>query len=141
MNRLLTAISAAAVTVLLPAAAAAEGNLASTPTRLELSINGRDLTYSATEFQLETGKYYILDVTSDGEEEVMVRMPDLFRNAWVNQMTINDIEVHNSGGAYGIEFDAAGTVSISFVPIRPGNYDFFSPGYEERGLRGTFVVR
>ena len=38
-------------------------------------------------------------------------------------------------------FDDEGSVDVFFVPIRPGNYDFFAPGHEQRGLKGTFVVR
>jgi hypothetical protein len=80
-------------------------------------------------------------MTSDGIEEVMIRAPDLFRNSWINQIIINDLEVHTSGAIYGIEFDDEGTVVLFFVPIRPGNYEFFVPGFEDRGLSGTFVVR
>ena len=66
--------------------------------------------------------------------------PDLFRNSWVNQVVINDLEVKPLG-LHSVEFDDAGTIDIWFVPIRPGNYDFYVPGYEERGIAGTFVVR
>lgn len=123
------------------ASAQAEGNLASQPERLELSIDSRDLSFSSTEYELETGKYYIWEITHDGLEELMIRSPDLFRNSWINQVVINDLEVHTSGAIYGVEFDDEGTLAISFVPIRPGNYQFFAPGFEERGLSGTFVVR
>lgn len=127
--------------VLAPATAQAEGNLASRPTTLELAIDGRTLAFSATEFELETGKYYKWEITSDGVEEVMIRAPELFRNSWINQIIISDLEVHTSGAIYGIEFDDEGTVVMFFVPIRPGNYDFFVDGFEDRGLRGTFIVR
>jgi hypothetical protein len=132
---------AAAFAAALPTAALAAGNLASEPTLLELSIDGSALTFSETEFTLETGKYYKWTITSDGVEEVMIQSPDLFRNSWINQIIIDEREVHTSGAIYGIEFDDEGSVDVFFVPIRPGNYDFFAPGYEERGLKGTFVVR
>ena len=132
-----TAIAAATF----PATAIAEGNLAAQPETLVLEINGAALTFSATEYQIETGKYYRWEITSDGIEEVMIRAPDLFRNSWINQIIIDEREVHTSGAIYGVEFDDEGTVLIFFVPIRPGNYDFFAPGFEERGLLGTFVVR
>lgn len=119
----------------------AEGNLASQPTTLQLSIDTRTLEFSSTEYELETGKYYIWEITHDGLEELMIRSPDLFRNSWINQVVINDLEVHTSGAIHGLEFDDEGTLTISFVPIRPGNYQFFAAGYEERGLSGTFVVR
>jgi hypothetical protein len=139
MRRLLTAIATALM--LAPAAALAAGNLASQPTTLELAIDGRNLTFSQTEFQLETGKYYRWVISSDGVEEVMVQAPDLFRNSWLNQIVVNDLEVHMFGAPYGVEFDDEGEIIIFFIPIRPGNYDFYVPGFEDRGLRGTFVVR
>lgn len=53
--------------VLVPLAASAEGNLAANGTDLaELKISMTDLTFSETEYQLETGKYYRLQITSDG---------------------------------------------------------------------------
>ena len=33
------------------------------------------------------------------------------------------------------------TFNISFVPIRPGEYSIYVSGYENRGLKGTFVVK
>jgi hypothetical protein len=139
--RFLCGAFALSIGLILSAGADAEGNLASLPTTLELSIDSAKLAYSQTEYELETGKYYRWVITHDGLEELMVRAPDLFRNSWINQVVINDLEVHTSGAIYGLEFDDEGTLVISFVPIRPGNYAFFSPGFEERGLSGTFIVR
>lgn len=141
MNKLLGAALAGALLIVPAASSQAAGNLASQPTRIKLDMNGRDLTILPAEIQLETGKYYSLTVTSDGVEEVMFRAPDLWRNAWINQITINDIEVHAYGAVYGVEFDDAGEAVITFVPIRPGDYDFFVPGQESRGMVGKFVVR
>lgn len=141
MRNWLVAACAAGMVLGSVAGVQAEGNLASQPERLELSIDSRDLSFSNTEFQLETGKYYIWEITHDGLEEVMIQAPDLFRNSWINQVVINDLEVHTSGAIYGVEFDDEGTLAISFVPIRPGNYQFFAPGFQDRGLSGTFVVR
>lgn len=138
MRRLLIAIAAGLM--LIPGIAQAAGNLASQPTTLELAINGRDLTFSTNTFELETGKYYRWVITSDGYEEIMIQAPDLFRNSWINQIVINDLEVH-ALAIYGVEFDADGEIIIFFMPLRPGDYEFFAPGYEDRGLRGTFVVR
>jgi hypothetical protein len=131
----------AAILALSVSSAFAEGNLASQPTTLELNIDTTALTFSATEFELETGKYYTLVINHDGGEELMIQAPELFRNSWINQVVINDLEVHTSGAIYGLEFDDEGTISMSFLPVRPGDYEFFAPGYEDRGLSGTFVVR
>lgn len=116
-------------------------SLVSDVSRLELNIDTAKLTYSQTEFQLETGKAYRLDVTSDGLEELGVMAPELFRNAWIDDLVIDDLRVKLNGPFSSVEFDDEGTISISFVPIRPGDYPFYSPGYENAGLAGTFIVR
>lgn len=133
-------LAAMAVAVALMAApAVAEGNLASKPVDLpELALSG-DLKMSQTEYQLETGKYYRINVTSDGQEEFAWMAPELFRNAWVNQVVVNDLEV-KAADIYSLEFDAAGTFELTFVPIRPGRYDFYVDGYQAQGMIGAFVV-
>jgi len=120
-------------------AAQAAGNLASNATDLEIKIDTENLTYSQNEFVLETGKYYRLSVTSDGGDEIAWFAPELWRNSWINQIVANDLEV-KVWGLYSLEFDAAGTIDVTFVPIRPGEYEFYSPGYEDKGLKGKFVV-
>lgn len=140
MKRLFAAAGAAIALAVAPMAANAEGNLAAEPTTITLEIDGVSLSFSETEYTLETGKYYKWEITSDGVEEVMIQAPELFRNSWINQIIIDEREVHTTS-FYGIEFDDEGTVVIFFVPIRPGNYEFFAPGFAERGLSGTFIVR
>ncbi|RYE10140.1 MAG: hypothetical protein EOP22_06145 [Hyphomicrobiales bacterium] len=137
-NLALAAGAALALLAVQPALAA--GNLASQGTELELNIDTVDLKFSQTEWELETGKYYILSVSSDGNEEISVVAPELFRNSWLNQIVVNDLET-KAYGLYSIEFDDEGTFRISFVPIRPGEYDIYVPGYENRGLAGKFIVK
>lgn len=131
-------MGAAVLAVAFASSAQAAGNLAAQPTRLETSIDGPNKSWTGNDFQLEVGKYYIWEITSDGIEETLIQAPELFRNAWFNQVVINDKEIHSSGALYGVEYDGAGTISISFVPVRPGDYDFFAPGYDD--LKGTFHV-
>lgn len=133
-------LAAAALSLVLVSSANAEGNLASNGTDLTLSINTVDLTFSQNTWELETGKYYRIDIISDGNEEISVVAPELWRNSWINQIVVNDLEV-KAYGLYSVEFDDAGTFNISFVPIRPGEYDIYVPGYEDRGLKGKFVVK
>ncbi len=132
--------AAAAVTLAMVAAPAlSEGNLASKPVDLpELKLTG-DLKMSQTEYQLETGKYYRIDITSDGQEEFAWMSPELFRNVWVNQVVVNDLEV-KAADIYSLEFDAAGTFTLTFVPIRPGRYEFYVDGYADKGMSGAFMV-
>lgn len=132
--------TAAALSMMLVGGAHAEGNLAANGTDLTLEINTEDLTFSQTEWQLETGKYYKLDITSDGNEEISVVAPELWRNSWINQIVVNDLEV-KAYGLYSVEFDDGGTFNITFVPIRPGEYEIYVPGYENRGLKGKFIVK
>ena len=117
----------------------AKGNLATQTTKLELDIKG-DLSLEPKQFNLETGKYYKWIIRSDGIEEMMVQAPDIFRNVWVSQIVINDIEIHGSNLIYGIEFDDEGEVEIFLVPIRPGKFEYYVKGYKERGMVGTFNV-
>lgn len=125
----------------LSAPAHAEGNLASNATRLpDLEINSAELSFSQTEFELETGKYYRWRIVHDGGEELAVVAPELFRNSWINQVIINDLEV-TPYGLYSVEFDDEGIVDIWFLPVRPGEYEFWGDGYKDRGLVGKFIVR
>jgi hypothetical protein len=119
----------------------AEGNLASKPTRLPPLVLNSDLSMSVKEYQISTGKYYRWAVESKGGEEFQVQAPELFRNSWVDQVVINDVEVKPLGGIYGVEFDSPGTAEIWFVPLRPGNYEFFIAGQRERGMVGKFIAR
>ncbi|WP_298493585.1 hypothetical protein [uncultured Maritimibacter sp.] len=138
---ILTRGLATAFLALAPLTAMAEGNIASDATRLpDMMIDSAALTFSETQFELETGKYYRWRIVHDGGEEFLIMAPELFRNSWINQVIIEDLEVAPLG-LHSVEFDDEGTIDIWFVPIRPGDYDFYVPGYEERGLKGTFVVR
>lgn len=133
------ALAAAVSLALVAAPVLAEGNLASKPVDLpELKLTA-DLKMSQTEYQLETGKYYRIDITSDGEEEFAWMAPELFRNVWVNQVVVNDLEI-KAADIYSLEFDAAGTFNLTFVPLRPGRYEFYVDGYQDKGMLGAFVV-
>ena len=118
----------------------AEGNLAAAPERLEpLVLNGTDWTMAPLEYSLETGRYYHWAISSDGLEEFAVMVPELWRNAWIDQVVIDRREVKPIG-LYSVEFDDEGTIEIWFVPIRPGQYDFWVDGFETRGMAGHITV-
>ena len=77
---------AAATTLALASPVFAEGNLAANGTNLpELKIDTEKLAFSETEYQLETGKYYRLDITSDGGEEMALVFPELATRATLPQ--------------------------------------------------------
>lgn len=139
--KLLTAVLSAIALFLIAAPANAEGNLAAAPERLpDMELDSAALTMTPNQFELETGKYYRWRIVHDGGEEFSIVAPDLFRNSWINQVIINDLEIAPFG-LYAVEFDDEGIIDIWFVPIRPGSYDFWVEGYEERGMLGTFTVK
>ncbi len=122
-------------------AVVAEGNLASRPVRLDKLVVAGDLSFAPKQYNLETGKYYFWTIESKGGEEFRIEAPQLFRNSWIAQIAINDIEVHTLGAIYGIEFDEPGVAVIAFVPIRPGEYAYYAAGFENKGMTGKFVVK
>ena len=130
-----TIATAAALVVLVTLSGAVEpthaqggGNLAAfPPTDLHLSITTtpKGPVVSPVQFELVTGKYYRLRVTSQGDPDWRLELPDLLQNSHLRVLTIAGIEVHLQGMVFrAIEFDQAGTAEFSFVPIRPGTYRF-----------------
>lgn len=136
------AVSLAAVSfvTLLGTPAIAAGNLAAGGDELELKIDTADLKFSQNEFDLETGTYYRLTISSDGVDSISFVAPDLWRNAWINSVSVDSVSVEATGIS-AIGFDDEGSAEIAFVVLRPGVYEFWSPGYEKRGLKGKFVVK
>jgi len=119
----------------------AEGNLARRAERLpELKIDAAK-GFSVTRYEIETGQFYRWRIKSDGRDEYKLRAPELMRNSWIEQVSIEDKEVKPMGGLYAVEFDDEGEIDIYFVPIRPGTYEFFIEGMKADGMVGTFVVK
>ena len=119
----------------------AEGNLARRAERLEeLKIDGAK-GFSKRSYTLETGKYYRWRIVSDGRDDYSFHFPELSRNAWFDQIVIEDKEVKPYGGVYSLEFDEEGEIDVFFVPIRPGTYEYFVENYRESGMRGVLQVK
>lgn len=119
----------------------AAGNLAARAERLpELKIDGAK-GFSVTQYEIETGKFYRWRIVSDGRDEYKLRAPELMRNAWVEQVSIDDKEVKPMGGLYAVEFDDEGEIDVYFLPIRPGTYEYYVEGMKADGMLGTFVVK
>ena len=91
-------------------------------------------------YQLESGKYYKLDINADGSAELAISGADFFRNVWVDEVVINDIEVRPLG-VDSLEFDDEGTATISFVTIRPGTFILKIPGTKGESQRAVFNVK
>lgn len=95
---------------------------------------------TAAPYELEAGKYYRLDIVSDGSGELAIVGPEFFRNVWINEVVINDIEVRPLG-VDSLEFDDEGTATISFVTIRPGTFVLRLPGTTSDSQQAVFNVK
>ena len=91
-------------------------------------------------YELESGKYYRIDIEADGSAELALEGAKFFRNVWVDEVIINEIEVRPLG-VDSIEFDDEGTASISFVTIRPGTYELRVPGTTSDSQRALFNIK
>ena len=91
-------------------------------------------------YELESGKQYSLTIQADGSAELAVHGPDFFRNVWINEIIINDIEIRPLG-VDSLEFDAAGEAEITFVTIRPGTFTLRIPGTTAETQAATFNVK
>jgi hypothetical protein len=91
-------------------------------------------------YTLNSGGYYRITITSDGTQEIAVEGPGFFRNIWINEVVINDIEIRPMG-VDSIEFDAAGSARISFIAIRPGAYELRIVGTSGETQRATFTIQ
>lgn len=77
--------------------------------------------------KLQSGGYYKIDIVADGSAELAIAGADFFRAVWVNEIVINKIEIRPLG-VDSIEFDKAGTVTMSFIALKPGRYEIKIPG-------------
>ncbi|MEF2072577.1 hypothetical protein [Consotaella aegiceratis] len=91
-------------------------------------------------YELEAGKYYKLTIQADGSAELAISGAEFFRNVWVNEVVINDIEVRPLG-VDSIEFDDEGEATISFIPIRPGRFVLRIPGSTGESQQAVFDVK
>lgn len=142
MKKLTMTLSAVAVAALTAASAHAQGfaGLLTGKQDLEPITLSSGKPLAAAPYELESGKYYSIDIVSDGSAELAIAGPDFFRNVWVNEVVINDIEVRPLG-VESLEFDDEGIATISFVTIRPGRFELRIPGTTADSQRALFIVK
>ncbi|WP_312367124.1 hypothetical protein [Ensifer sp.] len=92
------------------------------------------------DFELIAGQGYRWKITSAAGLEYKFAT-DLFRNVWMNQIVINDLEVHMNGAPAWLEFDAEGTMQVQFTTIRPGTYVWSVPDLAGKGMKGTINIK
>ena len=118
----------------------AQAGLLSGRTDLEPITLASGKPLASAPYELTAGKYYRIAIQADGSAELAVAGPEFFRNMWVNEVVINDIEVRPLG-VDSIEFDDEGEATISFVPIRPGSFVLRVPGTTSDAQQAVFNVK
>jgi len=108
----------------------------------ELILGSADdaFTVNQTDFELVAGQAYRWKITSQGDLEYKF-FTDLFRNVWMNQIVIEELEVHMNGAPAWLEFDAHGTIQVQFIAARPGFHSWHVADLEGRGMKGTIVIK
>jgi len=91
-------------------------------------------------YELKSGKYYKIDIVCDGSGELALGGAEFFRNIWIDEIIINDIEIRPLG-LNSLEFDDEGTATIKFIAIRPGSFVVRIPGTTGESQRAIFNIR
>ena len=89
---------------------------------------------------LQSGAYYELEIVADGSAELAIEGPSFFRAIWMNEIVINKIEIRPMA-IDSIEFDKAGTATLSFIAIKPGSHTVRIPGSTGETQRVTFSIQ
>lgn len=108
----------------------------------ELILGSKDdnFTVNQKDFELIAGQGYRWKITSAAGLEYKF-VTDLFRNVWMNQIVINDLEVHMNGAPAWLEFDSEGTISVQFTTVRPGEYTWSVPDLANKGMTGKIIIK
>ncbi|UTW13432.1 copper-binding protein [Marinobacterium rhizophilum] len=123
--------------------ALAEGDLTRLPTELPALVLGSeesDYSMSEKRYELETGKAYKLEVISTGRKEYAIRAPEFFASIFLRKVEAGDLEI-KAVSLTELEFEQEGEAELYFVPVKTGEFSFYSAGLEGKGMVGTFSVR
>ena len=108
----------------------------------ELILGSKEdqFTVNQKDFELISGQGYRWRISAAGGLEYKFHT-DLFRDVWMNQIVIEDLEVHMNGAPAWLEYDADGTIQIQFTTVRPGNYTWSVPDLADKGMKGTITIK
>jgi uncharacterized cupredoxin-like copper-binding protein len=123
--------------------AIAEGDLTTRPEKLPDLVLGTEddfFSMSQKQYDLETGKAYKLKIISSGMTEYAWVAPEFFQTIYLRKVEAGDMEI-KAISLTELEFEQEGEAEIYFVPIKPGEYEFYAEGLEEKGMLGTFNVK
>jgi len=137
------ASTAVGLATLCPGTSRAEGDLATKPIELETLVLGTDMigfNVSVKEYNLETGQAYRLLIKASGHKEYAMVAPDFFNNIWLRKVEAGGLEIKASA-LYELEFEDEGEAELFFVPIRPGTYELYAKGLQDKGTSVTINVK
>ncbi len=141
MRNLLASLAVASTMALIAGQAFAQAGLltggAEELAPIKLS-SGQPLTEGP--YELESGKYYEIEIEADGSAEIALSGADFFRNVWIDEIVVNDLEIRPLG-VDSLEFDDEGVMEISFVTIRPGSFSLQVPGTTSDSQKAVFNVK
>jgi len=118
----------------------AAGLLTGGANKLEPITLSSGMPLAGEPYMLESGKYYAIDIVCDGSAELAISGSQFFRNVWIDEVVINDIELRPLG-MDSLEFDDEGTATIKFVAIRPGTYEVRIPGTTGDTQKAVFTIK
>jgi len=133
-------ILGAGLMMLMAGSAAAQTKSSQKIPELKLGTDASPYDVSQKDFELISGQGYRWPISSNGNLEYKFHTT-LFRNVWMNQIVINDLEVHMDGGPAWLEFDDKGTILVQFSTVRPGDYEWWVEGLEDKGMKGKIVIK
>ena len=93
----------------------------------KLTLSAGTPLLDSGKIELQSGKYYELEIEADGSQELALAGSGFFRAIWVDEVVIEGIEIRPFGIA-SMEFDEAGEAEISFLAVKPGTYSLGVPG-------------
>jgi hypothetical protein len=99
----------------------------------QFAVNQKD-------FELIAGQGYRWKISAAGGLEYKFHT-DLFRDVWMNQIVVEDLEVHMNGAPAWLEYDADGTIQVQFTTVRPGIYSWSVPDLADKGMKGTITIK
>jgi len=123
--------------------AVAEGDLTIRPKKLpDLILGTEDNRYSLSEkrYDMVTGQSYKLKIVSSGQTEYALVAPEFFSTIFLRKVEAGDMEI-KAMALTELEFEQEGEAEIFFVPVKPGEYEFYAEGFEEKGMIGVFSVK
>lgn len=137
-----TVTAALALALATSGAALAAGDLAVKATKVKLEIGGGEAGFDVEPkvIEFETGKAYKLEIEVSDAHECEWSAEDFTENVWLRGVEAGGVGLEVFG-LEEVEFDGGGEFEISFVPIRPGEFEWECAGLAEKGVTGKFVVK